>query len=147
MDNSDLLKSQLEVDATGTAHLLETAKWAKFLSIVGFVMCGVVALIGVFFSAFMSFFSRFSEVNLSGFGGLIAGVYILIAIFLLIPNLFLFRFATKMKIAVQSTDQLVLNESLNQHRRYYKFIGICTIIAVAFYVLIFLLALAGNLLR
>ncbi len=121
---------------------------AKFLSIVGFSVCGFIALIGVFFSAFMSFFSsRYAQMNFAGFGGLVAAIYILMAIFFLIPNLFLFRFATKMKTALQSVDQLLLNESLNQHRRYYKFIGICTVIVVAFYALILVLALAGSLFR
>jgi hypothetical protein len=30
------------IDQSSRAHLAEAAKWAKFLAIVGFVMCGLI---------------------------------------------------------------------------------------------------------
>ncbi len=145
MENSDLLRSPLEVDATASAHFTEMAKWAKFLAVVGFIMCGLIAIFGLFFSAFMSFFStRYSDMNFAGLGGVMAVIYIIVAIVLFVPNFFLFKFATKMKIALQSSDQLSLNESLDQHRRYYKFLGICMIVVLSFYILAFIIGIMGS---
>src|SRR5215204_3889456 len=45
------------IDAASRAHLSEAAKWAKFLAIFGFIMCGLLIIIGIFFGTFMSTFS------------------------------------------------------------------------------------------
>ncbi len=36
----------LQVDSGNTAYLAEAAKWAKFLSIIGFITCGLLLLTG-----------------------------------------------------------------------------------------------------
>ena len=38
MDNTEnLLSNELQVDTEGQAHLYQTAKWAKFLGVMGFI--------------------------------------------------------------------------------------------------------------
>ena len=43
----------LQIDPLTKSHLWETARWAKFLSIVGFVLCGLILIGGLFFSTFL----------------------------------------------------------------------------------------------
>ena len=65
MENTDLLKTQLEVDNVVAAHLYETAKWGKFLAIVGFVFCGLIVLAGIYLAVAVSslgYYSRVSQV-------------------------------------------------------------------------------------
>jgi hypothetical protein len=54
----------INVDQTAKSHLAETAKWAKFLSIMGFIFCGFIVLIGLFFGTFVSMLSsQYGENN------------------------------------------------------------------------------------
>ena len=39
------------IDQSSRAHLSEAAKWAKFLAIVGFVMCGLIVVMAIFFGS------------------------------------------------------------------------------------------------
>ena len=43
----------LQVDAQASGYLAEAAKWGKFLSIVGFILCGFMALAGLFAGSMM----------------------------------------------------------------------------------------------
>jgi hypothetical protein len=42
------------IDQSSRAHLAEAAKWAKFLAIVGFVMCGLIIVLSFFIGALFS---------------------------------------------------------------------------------------------
>lgn len=139
MENNDLLQPQLQVDGTTAAHLLETAKWAKFLAIVGFVGCALLVAAGLFMGSIMGVLASHGGGRDFGHGVMFTGMtlgYILIAFLYFFPCLQLYRFATKMKIALQSNDQPTLNDAFSNHRRLYKFMGILMIIGLVFYALI-----------
>jgi hypothetical protein len=150
--NQDSSLFGINVDQTGRAHLAEAARWAKFLSIMGFIMCGLIVLIGIFFSSFFSMFSTryggnspYDEfpASTSGLGATMAVFYIIIALIYFIPVLFLFRFATKMKAALASNDQEILNNSFQNLKASFRFVGILTIIMLCFWVLAMIVALLG----
>ncbi|HKZ67191.1 MAG TPA: DUF5362 family protein [Chitinophagaceae bacterium] len=149
--NQDSSLFGINVDQTAKSHLAEAAKWAKFLSIIGFISCGFLVLIGIFFGSFMSMFSSqygnnpYSELPTSSpeFGAAMAVVYIIIALIYFFPCLFLFRFATKMKAALASNDQEVLNTSFQNLKASFRYVGIITIVMLAFWVLAFIVGLLG----
>ncbi len=118
--------------------LQETAKWAKFLSIVGFVMLGFLVIMALFISVFMgAMMSEMPEAGPFGAmgGGLIGVFYILIALIYFFPILYLYRFATKMKTALNNNDQSYLSASFKNLKSCYKFMGIFMIIVLGFYAL------------
>lgn len=141
----------MNIDQAGKSHLGEAARWAKFLSVMGFIGCGLVVLIGVFFGSFFNNFasgfgrnSPYSEVSpMAGMGAVMAVVYIIIALIYFFPCLFLYRFATKMKTALASDDQETLNASFQNLKATLRFIGILTLIGVCFWVLAFIVGLLG----
>ena len=45
----------LQVDQQSISYLGEIARWAKFLSIVGFVVCGVMIIFALFAGSILSF--------------------------------------------------------------------------------------------
>ena len=150
--NQDLSLFNINVDQTGRAHLAEAARWAKFLSIMGFIMCALIVLIGVFFGSFFSMFtSRYgnnpyddlSASATSGLGATMAVFYIIIALIYFFPVLFLFRFATKMKTALASNDQEILNASFQNLKASFRFVGILTIIMLAFWILAIIVGILG----
>src|SRR4030095_5238472 len=137
------------IDQSSRAHLSEAAKWAKFLAIVGFVMCGLIGVLAIFAGSFLALMSNSfndgysSSTRLSGgMGAFVAIFYIGIAILFFLPYLFLFRFATRMKTALNTNDQLTLNTSFQNLKIMFRYVGILTIVMLSFYALIILIAIA-----
>ncbi len=60
-------------------------------------------------------------------GTTIVIIYLVIAVIYFFLSLFLYRFASKMKIALNTTDQDSLNNSLGNLKTLYKTMGILTI--------------------
>ena len=140
----------LGVDPESKAHLAEVARWARFLAIVGFVMCGLIVLAGFFAGSLMSSmtsryptgFGRAYRMN-SSMSTMISVLYILFAILYFFPCLYLFRFANFMKAAIASEDQENLNKSFLNLKAMFKFVGILTIIIISLYVLAIIFAVIG----
>ena len=141
----------MNVDQAGKSHLAEAARWAKFLSIMGFIGCGLVVLIGVFFGSIFGAMTTGLErnspygnmPNTAPFGAAMAFIYIIIALVYFFPCLFLFRFATKMKTALASNDQETLNISFQNLKATFRFIGILTLIGLCFWALATIMTLLG----
>jgi uncharacterized membrane protein YjgN (DUF898 family) len=130
------------VDQISRAHLSEAARWAKFLAIFGMVMCGLVAIMGIFVGAtFSTVPGQFDSGSQSlsflgpGLGIFMIVLYIGFAILYFFPCLFLLRFANHMRNALGSHDQLALNTSFQNLKIMFRYVGILTIIVVALYVI------------
>jgi hypothetical protein len=135
---------ELHIDHQSGAYLRETAKWGKFLAIVGFIMCALVVLIGIFAGSIMAAaFGQMGGAYSTGMGAGAAIVYILIALLYFFPCLYLYRFATRMQVALQNNDQSNLSAAFMNLKSCFKFLGILTIIVLAFYALALIFVVLG----
>ena len=138
---------ELHIDAPSSAYLTETAKWAKFFSILGFIFCGLILCLALFAGSILSvMLNRYGgeEAALSGVGSaFIAFWYILVAVIYFFPCLYLFRFANKMLVALRTNDQEQLANSLKNLKAHYRFIGILTIISLSLFALGLLFTIIG----
>jgi hypothetical protein len=141
----------LSIDQPCANYLLEAAKWNKFISIVWFVLCGLMAVFSLFAGSIIatmygSMPGMSDTMSMLGTGGgvMITLFYLLITAIYLIPNFWRYRFSVQAIAAVRSNDQVQLNLSLNNFRKYSKYWGILTIIIIAFYVLIFVFSIIGG---
>jgi hypothetical protein len=130
------------IDQASRAHLSEAAKWAKFLAIVGFIMCGLIVVVAIFAGSIFTMMSgsyndgyRSSARLTGGMGAFVAIFYIGFAILFFFPYLFLFRFANHMKNALNSNEQLTLNASFQNLKIMFRYVGILTIVMLSFYAL------------
>jgi uncharacterized membrane protein len=134
---------ELQVDHRGSSFLREIAKWSKFLSIVGFVMIGLMLLAIVFAGSSMA--TMFSGTAYGAAGSLFGMIYISVVVVIILiyffPCLYLFKFATKMQVALRNNDQDTLNASFENLKSCFKFMGIFTIICLAIYGLFIVFAL------
>ena len=148
--NQDTSIFRLGIDPSSKAHLAEAARWARFLAIVGFIMCGLIVLLGVFAG---SIFSSFSGRLGSDFGGasemggglraMLSVIYILGALLYFFPCLFLFRFANLMKAAIATDEQENLNKSFQNLKVMFRYVGILTIIVLTLYLIGILITIMG----
>jgi hypothetical protein len=137
---------ELQVDSISSIHLSSAAKWAKFISIVGFVLCAFMALAAFFAGTMFSSLFRASGMVFTG-GGVITVFYLLFAFLFFLPNLFLFNYSNKMQQALNGNDQNSLVSSFVQLKLYFRFIGIIMIVVITLYVLVFLVAMMGAMMR
>ena len=136
----------LNFDQAIRTHLSEAAKWGKFLAIFGFIICGLIIVAGLFMAAnvneLTSTSRRYSMYDdgaaLQGMGAMMAVIYIILAAIYFFPCLFLLRFSNKMKAALQTDDQAMLTASFQNLKVMFRFVGILTIIIIAFYLLAFI---------
>lgn len=133
----------LQLDQQSSAYLAETARWGKFLSILGFILTGLLLIVGIFMGSFMASTMSAAE----GFGGISSSfftiVYLAIALVYFFPCLYLFRFSTKAQDALRSNDQSSLTEGFKNLKSCFRFMGILTIVILGFYALAFVIGIGA----
>ena len=146
MEHLDLLNNDLQVSSTSQSFLSEAAKWGKFLSVVGFIFCGLLAIASFFAPRLYSRMEAYQSLpagRATGASVVITLFYLCFAVVLFFPSLYLNKFSAKMKIALNSANQENFEESLLNLKSLLKFYGIFTIIMLSIYVLVFILSMLG----
>nr|WP_294788137.1 DUF5362 family protein [uncultured Flavobacterium sp.] len=148
-ENSVFEKFELQLDSTAKDFIKEIAKWAYFLSILGFIGIGLLLLIAVFagtlFSAMGSTMPGMGAYG-SSFGAAMGAIYFLLAAFYFFPVYYLFKFSSNAKKAFRDNDSETLTASFGYLKSHYKFIGILMVVFLAMYALFFVFAIVGGLL-
>jgi hypothetical protein len=150
MENLDLLSNDLQVSPHAQSYLTETAKWGKFLAIMGFIFCGFMIVVAFFIPVFLTqlppyntMTSEFSSVMKVG----MTIVYLLLALLFFFPCFYLYKFSIKMHSAVKVVSQENFDESLMNLKSMFKFYGIFTIIILSFYALAFIIGIIAAAMR
>lgn len=133
-------------------YLKETAKWSRFLSILGFI---ALALLFVFAFSMGALISKFSQLpggeNIgmvaSQIGTLLTVVYVIMAIIYFFPTYYLFQFSVKMLNALKSTDSTQLTSSFKNLKSMFKFWGVFSIIIIGLYSFLFIIGLISVMAR
>jgi len=135
----------LAIDPVTKAHLSETAKWARFLAIVGFILLGLLVVGGISVALFVDrpIDSYGGNGVFDGFGVGLSFLYIIAAVIWFFPLLFLYRFASRMKTALSGNDQNALNISFENLKSCLRYVGVITIIVFAVYALLLAFAIIG----
>lgn len=125
---------KLEIDHDTLKNLNTIRIWTTFLSVLGFILIGLFIIAGIATGMFLTTFSTTKEtlgipesmvIILSFVAGAIS----------LFPVLFLFRFSKNIRDAVQNNDQQKFDRGIWNLKKYFTFIGILVIIALAAYAL------------
>ncbi len=144
--NTDLF--DLHLDQASINYLSETARWSRFLAIIGFIYCGLMVLCGLFIGSIMSMFAPAmgGDSTFAAAGSVFTGFLIIsFALLLFFPAYYLFNFSAKLRRAVHNNDQPVLTESLKNLKSFFKFYGILVIVLLSLYILIFIAGVFGAL--
>lgn len=143
LDNDYVSDVGLSVTGAVRGYLETTAKWGRFLGIVGFVMTGL-SLLGVLgMSTLVSELEQIMGTFALGVT-LVITIYLIFIALLFFPCLFLFNFSTATLRSLKSEEQIEFEKALHNLKRLYQFIGILMAIFVSFYLLIFIIAILGG---
>ena len=136
--SGNLIETELIVDMQGRTHLDDTATWAKFVGVIGFVfslvMGGAGGLIGYRLMLGAAANARQNEQIVTN--AVIAITYMTFAALTCYMSLHLTRFAKKVHAALQTNEQFLFTEALRNLRRYFRFAGIIIAIVLVFTLLV-----------
>lgn len=134
-----LSQRELQLTEVIKSNLVEAAKWAKFIAIIGFIGIGFMIIVGLFFGTIMGMISRLEGAETAAlpsfFGAIIAVVYILLALLYFFPVKYLYDFSSKVKRAIEIIDQDLFSEAILKLKSHYKYIGILMIVMICLYIL------------
>jgi hypothetical protein len=138
-DNSVQPESPFMGSSEIKGYLLETAKWGKFLAIVGYIGTGLLVLLAFFMMFGLSSLSQFVEVSFPM--GMLGFVYIIFAVLYFIPVNYLFQYSVKMKQGLIANDLQNITTGFRNLKSLFKFFGIFTIVILSLYVLILIITI------
>ena len=132
----------LVIDWRSKEFLKETAKWTKFLAILGFVGIGLMVL-----GSLVMLFAPSSLMSNGDFpfGGKIFMMllYLAFAVLYYFPISYLYQFSENTKKAIENNDNNAIRDAFEFLKSHYKFMGILTIILLSFYAIMIFFGLIG----
>lgn len=139
-------QEQLIVTEEIRSYIYETAKWTKFLAIVGLVFSVFLALMAFSANAIIEGLVAATPGNpLAQMGTAFLTVYFLsISLMLFYPSFQLFKYSNAANTAVLYTDQENFTIAMKKMKSVFKFWGIMAIIVLALYLLSILLAVVAK---
>jgi len=158
MDNNSLFENdnksafdsfELQFTHQAQGFVRETAKWATFLSILGFIFIGFMVLGALSMFAMGSAFSSMGGGGPMGAMGMLGGatmgvIFLLMAVLYFFPIMYLYKFASNAKDALNSNNTERLTVAFENLKSHYKFVGILTVIGLAFYILVIIFGIVAG---
>ncbi len=135
--NIELDNEKLKISNSIKENLIITAKWARFLAVIGFIFVGILGIASLFLIV---------TSLASGYGPLIfiSFVYIILTVVMLFPALYLIRFAMATEKGLGSNKQGEFDYAIENMKSLFKFTGIYTIVMIALYIVyVIILAKVG----
>ncbi len=134
--NPEGLEPKFILSGEALNYLNETQKWTKFLSIIIFISCGLFIIFGLFFSFIMGrLLLQTTQSPEPGFQAAMTLFYIIIAVIYFFPGLYLYKFSPNLEEALINNNQEVLTTATKNLNRFFKYIGILTIVMLVIYAL------------
>ena len=131
-----------DLDTMAKSYLLSTAKWARFLAIVGFVFVGIIVLLafmaGTIFSSMSALAPQMGLMS-GSFGAVFTAIYLAMAAIYFFPTWYLFKFATNAIKAIEHKSSS-LAVAFSNLKSCFKFWGVMCLIFIGFYGLVAVIA-------
>jgi hypothetical protein len=146
-EHSVIESFEMKLSESAKDFLKETAKWAYFLSILGYIGICFIIFVALFAGTLFSAMGKMNPVMGamgSSFGIVITFVYFLIATLYFFPVYYLNKFASTAKAAIKNNDSETLTTSLEYLKSHYKYIGIMTLVIFSLYLLMFVGMIVGG---
>lgn len=116
-------------------HSLDTIwRWASFFSVLGFLFIALIILLGVAIGFILSVFDNGTLGSSVKY--LIMILYVIIGAVYFFPVLYLFRFSSWTKKAINNKSSLDFSLALKNLKSHFQYVGIMTLVLFGLYFLI-----------
>lgn len=136
LDNSVAGSESSSLTTAMKTYLTETAKWGRFLSIVGFVGIALIAIAAFSIGSVMAMLPQLTgqaQMFTGAMGTVITLFYLSFAVLWFFPVWYLFKFSTGTLKSIPSLDITGIETALGNLKSLFKFYGVFTIIILSFY--------------
>lgn len=141
MENNNQNSSTLMLNDYIKGYIIEISKWAKFLSILGFIGLGFMMIASIIMLFAGSMIDSYSNSSNPLGAGIVGIIYLVMAALYFFPILYLFKSSVSLKNGILSNDEMTLTDGFQNLKSHYKFIGIFTIVIISLYILIFIIGI------
>jgi hypothetical protein len=125
---------KIEIEQKTLDNLNTIRKWTMFIAIIGFILLGLLLIIGLIAGTFLSAF-KLGETGLGIPESLGLIVVFVVAVVYFFPVFFLFRFSKHTGNAVQSLNKEELHKAFKNLKSYVVYLGVLIIIGLSIYVM------------
>lgn len=124
-------------------YLIETAKWGKFLAIIGYIGIGLLLLVAAVVMVMGSTSKLFPGMGMNM--GALGLIYVAITGLYFFPVYYLHQFSVKIRQGLTTQDHQSIATGFQNMKSLFKFMGISTIVILSIYALIFVIAMVAGL--
>jgi hypothetical protein len=146
----EIENQKIELKGAALLHMNEIRKWTQFLSILGFVVVGLLVAVGciLILASITKSSMQIDELGLA-MGPLMGVFYILFAGIYFIPVLYMFRFSifakkSIMQISSGETSNELMAHAIVYLKKHFRYVGIFTITILVVYLLVIVGFLISN---
>jgi len=132
MENSETIdtpQTDIRIDLVAAQYLSTAAGWARFLAILGFIASAAIVIGGMVAAIAFSDYGR-------GSSGPLLVFMLIYGSLMFLPALWLFNFAQKSRMAIDSNDSEDLKSALKNLKNFFLFQGIMIIVTLSVYLVI-----------
>ena len=134
---------QLTINTKSKAFLKETAKWAFFFSILGFIGIAFMVILGVFSNVLFNALPQAKGIPFD-LGLVMTITYLVLAVIYFFPVYYLMLFSSRMKKALATKNDETLADAFEVLKSHYKFIGVFTIITLSLYAMLIVVSIVSG---
>jgi hypothetical protein len=131
--NNEQNKEKIELSNESLFYFDQIRKWTTFFSILGFIVIGLLLIVGIFAG---SIFTKFGHINSKFPFAVLGFIYFIMAIIYFFPVLYLYNFSISSKRAIQNRDSNEITKAFKNLKSHFQYTGIFTIVFLSIYLLI-----------
>lgn len=120
-------------------HLRATKPWVRLISIVLFIMSGLI-IVGGLAMMLMPFQGGFG----GGIGAFFGLLYIAFGIIYFFPAYFLMKYASSINQLLQGGGDVAMEDALGNQKSFWKFSGIMTLVVICIYGIMFVVIIGSS---
>lgn len=136
---------QITINTKSKSFLKEIAKWAFFLSILGFIGIAFMLILALFSNVIFAALQQSQPQTFPiDIGVTMTVTYLILAVIYFFPVYYLMKFSTKMKKALASKNDETLADAFELLKSHYKFIGVFTIIMMSLYIMLIVVTMVSG---
>jgi hypothetical protein len=129
-ENSQEPLMDLSVDHYAANSLNETARWTKFISIVGLIGVALLLLCLLFAGTVITTLTSKMMPGFENYTGIIISAFIVVVAILGLMVSLLYRFATNIKKGIETNDQELFNKGLGSLKIYFIISGVFAVLSL-----------------
>ena len=130
VENSQEPLIDLTVDHDAANSLNETARWTKFISIVGIIGVALLLLCLLFAGTMITTLTSKMMPGFESYTGIVISIVIVVVAILGLMVTLLYRFSTNIKKGIETQDQELFNKGLSSLKTYFIISGVFALLSL-----------------